>query len=244
MSLSDYKKIAGQPIVLNNTIPPATSGGPNVNQNLKLIRLPIDEEGNLLSLPVFLIGANGNNTVNTIRAGNSDGEQLQSDNTVSVYGPTALNNNALISAGTTFDFARSNNVLANVADVTTATYTGPDIRTYNARSILIYFNVTSFTDTSYTPELDWKDGAGNYQLLWKQNTAKTAAADTVILLGVGATTQIVASGTGLIAYPSVDSATANELIISSFPVPPIIRLKVTKVHAAGAFTGNFQVYGS
>jgi hypothetical protein len=238
MSLGDFKKIAGQPVILTNTIPSSANGGPAVNQSLKNVRIPVDEEGNLLGVPVFMFGANGNNAIATIRAGNNDGEALASDDTLSTYGALGLYN------GSTFDFARNNQSLLAVNDATTATYTGTDLKTYNFRQLLIYFNVTSFTDTSYQPELDWKDGLGNYNALWKQHTVKTAAADTVIAIGAGSTGAMVpAGGDGLAGYPTADSATANQLIQISFPVPPIIRLKVTKVHAAGVYSANLHVIG-
>ncbi len=85
MSLGDFKKIAGQPVILTGTIPPSSTGGPSVNQTLKNIRLPIDEEGNLLAIPVFMFGANGNNAIATIRNGNNPLAQLMgADNTLSV----------------------------------------------------------------------------------------------------------------------------------------------------------------
>lgn len=147
--------------------------------------------------------------------------------------------------GVNYDRLRNNVNLLNVSDASTTTFTGADIATFNARSLLVVIDCTSLTGTSYLPEVDWKDGAGNYPVLWQQKTAKTGAARTLILIGPGvANAPIIASATvGDGATPSVDSATANELIQIPFPVPNTIRIKITKT-AVTVFTANLQVQGS
>lgn len=250
--------------IVNN---PLKASSFNLSENVNSIYVQMDDGGQIQAIPVIPINVAANpilptptdtantynsNFPNTLAAtavifrGAANVAWYAVDNltdaatsNIGTVGPFLYN-------GVSWDRMRSNVNLQSVSDTTTATYTGPDIPTYNARAVTVLISVTAFSDTSYTPEVQWKDGAGNYRSLWQQKTAKTGAADTIINIGPGVLgAQVVDGATvGDAAFGTTDSATLNQLVQIGFPVPNIIRIKVTKVHAAGAFTGNFQVQGS
>lgn len=176
------------------------------------------------------------------------GGMASNDGALSVKAYTTLMNFSGAAGNATQDLAIDNTTLfAQATDTTTATFTSPNIVTFNAKSVSVLFNVTAFSDTSYSPEVDYKDANGNTRILWKQNTAKTGAADTIVNIGVppaGGGAQVSSSTTGDATFANTDSATANQLVTLPWLVPRILIMKVTKVHAAGAYTGAYSVLAS
>lgn len=233
-----------------NTLDFGPSSSLNLEKQARYLYVDQDPtDGGVKAIPVFLVAPQSDPVLTRIRAQSVAGQLGDAfGGGTAVAGSYIIpyNYNASAGATGTYDRVRNNVTLFDAADVTTSTYTGPDILTYNAKSILVLIDVTTFTDTSYAPEVDWKDFAGNYRVLWQQKTVKTGAAATLLVIGPGCLgAQVVDGATvGDAAFGTTDSATANELVQIGFPVPTTIRIKVTKVHAAGAFTGHFTVQGS
>lgn len=99
--LNDYRKILAQPVILKQPIDSSWT----VNQTLKNPRIPVDEEGNALVLPVFQFGAGNNNVIATIRkTNNATGQTMTSDNTLSTTSILYLDN------GTTQDLVPNANL--------------------------------------------------------------------------------------------------------------------------------------
>lgn len=238
----DYTQ-TGKPKLISNSPPntPTSATGWNLSQSFRGYRFLEDSEGDIIAFPVMLTDTQGNNPLNIVNP-SADAVSAAAGAT-RVIGVEAF---AYQFNGASWDRRRGNSSLYNVSDASTTNFTGGSINTYNARTVIIQLLVATFTGTSWTPEIDYRDGTGSWRPLWVAATARTGAKNDIIILGPGGAAAVgtagVGASTGYAGYSTTDSATANNLIIVPFAFGPNIRVVITK-SAASTFSANFEVDG-
>lgn len=227
-----YQVDDNSPIITNKPFP---SGSWNTNQAVRNGRILRDLLNNMILWPSIVMDPDSmlHSQVQNIGDAAPTGQNLFS---VGAF-PWLFN-------GSGWDRQRNSAALySNSSDATTSNFGSGSIRSYNLARSVIAFNVSSFTGTSWTPEIDYIDSNGSQQVYWKKNTALTAAAEVVVVLGGNATFSAIGSTAGYLGFSQVEAATGNQTFVIPAPLLANIVLVVTKT-AATVYTAKYTVDAS